>query len=90
MKKDALTIHKESSSTYSIQYRITIDKGDSISFPLFSHYSEVLSLASCSLPLTEEGGTESVSYSPICSFPFIFLSIATAFHTQPVGAAENV
>ena len=90
MKKEALTIHKENASSYSIHYSIHIDGRENISFPLFSSYSEVLSLASCSLPLTEEGSTEVVSYSPACSLPFIFLSTATAFRTQPVGAVERV
>ena len=90
MKKEALAIHKESASSYSIHYSIRIDGRESISFPLFSSYSEVLSLASCSLPLTEEGSTEVVSYSSVCSLPFFFLSTATAFHTQPVDTAERV
>lgn len=90
MKKEALAIHKESASSYSIHYSIRIDGREAISFPLFSSYSEVLSLASCSLPLTEEGSTEVVSYSSVCSLPFFFLSTATAFHTQPVDTAERV
>lgn len=90
MKKEALAIHKESASSYSIHYSIRIDGREAISFPLFSSYSEVLSLASCSLPLTEEGSTEVVSYSSACSLPFIFLSTGTAFHTQPVDTAERV
>lgn len=85
-----MAIHKESASSYSIHYSIRIDGRESISFPLFSSYSEVLSLASCSLPLTEEGSTEVVSYSSVCSLPFFFLSTATAFHTQPVDTAERV
>ena len=85
-----MAIHKESASSYSIHYSIHIDGRESISFPLFSSYSEVLSLASCSLPLTEEGSTEVVSYSSVCSLPFFFLSTATAFHTQPVDTAERV
>lgn len=85
-----MTIHKKSASSYSIHYSIRIDGRENISFPLFSSYSEVLSLASCSRPLTEEGSTEAVSYSIACSLPFIFLSTATAFCSQPVDAAERV
>ena len=85
-----MTIHKESASSYSIHYSIHFDGRGNISFPLFSSYSEVLSLASCSLPLTEEGSTEVVSYSSVCSLPFFFLSTATAFRTQPVDTVERV